>query len=152
MKEIKIHKVNRRDKYIRKNFRDGYSNYIRRKNLVHFRNKRDKFYYNNRGNDLYKYRKNHGGKITNEKLDDDLDNYFRDKGDENYKNFLDNDIDMYIKNGTTKENIKEKLTLPPKDDKKVNTIKIERINKKSDNDKNKEKEKHNLKISVSFKG
>ena len=105
--------------------------------------------YNNKVNN---YRKRHKEKLTNEKLDDDLNNYFKKEGDENYKNFLDNDIDMYLNKGNLDENIKEKIQLPPNDNKNVKTIKIEKLNKKEENKSEKDKEKHNIKISVTFKG
>ena len=150
MKErINHQNAKRGNKYHKINFRKSYSNNITRHSHIYHRNTRHKLYYNHRENN---YRKRYKEKLTNEKLDDDLDNYFKKEGNEAYKNFLDNDIDMYLNKGGLNENSIEKLQKPPTDNKNVKTIKIEKVSKKEENNSEKEKEKHNIKISVTFKG
>ena len=151
MKERKNSIIQRRNNFIKKNYRRGFLKNKMRKSNIYYRNNRIHFTYKNNGKFYYNnYRNRHKSKLTNEKLDDDLSNYFRQKGEDDYKNFLDNDIDMYLNKGNSNEKLEEKNKIPPKKDKKIKTIRIETTKKKEENES--EKDKHNIKISFALKG
>ena len=77
-------------------------------------------------------------KLTEENLNDDLDNYFERKGGDSLKERLDNDIDMYQNNARENEKIeKETIALPPKVEEKTEE-KVEE-NKQEENKKEPEK-------------
>ena len=45
-------------------------------------------------------------KLSQERLNDDLDKYFEKKGGESLKDYLDNDLELYHKNAKPKKNMK----------------------------------------------
>ena len=61
-------------------------------------------------------------KLSQEKLNDELDNYFTKKGGESLKDYLDNDLEMYQNNAKMNENLeKEKVELPKENEEKKET-------------------------------
>ena len=61
-------------------------------------------------------------KLSQEKLNDELDNYFTRKGGESLKDYLDNDLEMYQNNAKMNENLeKEKIELPKENEEKKET-------------------------------
>ena len=83
-------------------------------------------------------------KLSQEKLNDELDNYFQRKGGEALKEYLDNDLEQYKNNAKTNENLeKEKIEVPPKLEEKKEEQVVEKKpeeNKKEPDKKAEEKE------------
>ncbi len=83
-------------------------------------------------------------KLSQEKLNDELDNYFERKGGESLKDYLDNDLELYKNNAKMNENLeKEKIEVPPKIEEKKETQVVEQKteeNQKEQENKVEEKE------------
>ena len=83
-------------------------------------------------------------KLSQEKLNDELDNYFERKGGESLKDYLDNDLELYKNNAKMNENLeKEKIEVPPKIEEKKETPVVEQKteeNQKEQENKVEEKE------------
>ena len=98
--------------------RSGNYKFVRRGDS--FRDRRRNF--NSRRIKFSRNFKKRGGKLSQEKLNDELDNYFQRKGGESLKDYLDNDLEMYKNNAPMNENLKkETIALPPQttEEKKV---------------------------------
>ena len=77
-------------------------------------------------------------KLSQEKLNDDLDNYFQKKGGESLKDYLDNDLEMYKNNAKLNENLeKEKIEAP----KEVEEKKEEKVEEPKEEPKKEEENK-----------
>ena len=116
---------NRRDHRSRRQERSGNYKFVRRGGSNSYRDRRRNF--DNRRkqfNRPFKRRE----KLSQEKLNDDLDNYFERKGGESFKDHLDNELEIYKNNAKMNENLKkETIALPPQptEEKKVEEKNVE---------------------------
>ena len=101
---------NRRDHRDRRQERSGNYRFVRRGGSNSFRSNRRNF--DNRRKQFSKpYQKR--GKLSLEKLNEDLDNYYERKGGDSLKDHLDNELEVYKKNAKMNENLKkETISLP----------------------------------------
>ena len=82
--------------------------------------------------------------MSQEKLNDELDNYFEKKGGDSLKDYLDNDIDNYQKNAKMNDNLeKETITLPPKIEEKKEIVVEQKEEESKKEPEKKEEEKNN---------
>ena len=102
---------NRRDHRDRRQERSGNYKFVRRGGGGNsFRNKRRNF--DNRRRQ-FKRNVQKRGKLSLEKLNEDLDNYYERKGGDGLKDHLDNELEVYKKNAKMNENLKkETISLP----------------------------------------
>ena len=100
-------------------------------------------------------------KLSQEKLNDELDNYFTRKGGESLKDYLDNDLEMYQNNAKMNENLaKEKIELPKQNEEKKEAKveepkeepKKEEENKVEEKEQKQEKEVEEKKVEKKKKG
>ena len=131
---------NRRDRRTRRQERSGNYKFVRRGDS--FRDRRRNF--NSRRIKFSRNFKKRGGKLSQEKLNDELDNYFERKGGESLKDYLDNDLELYKNNAKMNENLeKEKIEVQPKIEEKKETQVVEQKveeNQKEQENKVEEKE------------
>ena len=134
----------------------GNQKFVRRGNNLHTRRKifndqRRKF------NNPHRRRE----KLSQEKLNDELDNYFTRKGGESLKDYLDNDLEMYQNNAKMNENLaKEKIELPKQNEEKKEAKveepkeepKKEEENKVEEKEQKQEKEVEEKKVEKKKKG
>ena len=131
---------NRRDHITRRQERSNYK-FIRKDGSNSYRDRRKNF--SNR-NKQFKRSFKRKEKLTEEKLNDDLDNYFERKGGEGFKDHLDNELEIYKNKAKLNENLKkENITLPQQqiEEKKIEEQKMEM--KVESEDKAKEDSKEN---------
>ena len=102
---------NRRDHRDRRQERSGYRFEKRGGSGNSFRSRRRNF--DNRRKQFSRpFQKR--GKLSLEKLNEDLDNYYERKGGDGLKDHLDNELELYKKNAKMNENLqKETISLPP---------------------------------------
>ena len=101
---------NRRDHRSRRQERSGNYKFVRRGENNYSRDRRRNF--NNRRQNFSRSFKRRG-KLTQETLNEELDNYFERKGGESLKDHLDNELEVYKNNAKINENIpKENISLP----------------------------------------
>ncbi len=84
-------------------------------------------------------------KLSQEKLNDELDNYFERKGGDSFKEYLDNDLEQYKNNAKMNPNLeKEKLEIPPKlEEKKDEQVVEQKVEESKKEQENKVEEKEN---------
>ena len=140
---------NRRDHRTKRQEKSGNYRFVRRGDN-NFHDRRRNFH--NRGKPFSRPFKRRG-KLTHEKLNDELDNYFEHKGGEGFKDYLDNDLETYKKNAKMNENLqKENISLPPQqtEEKKIDAPpaevkeekeKVEEVQKEAENKEEVEEEK-----------
>ena len=123
---------NRRDHRARRQERSGNYKFVRRGENNFSRDRRRNF--DNRRNNFSRSFKRRG-KLSREKLNEELDNYFERKGGESFKDHLDNELEVYKNNAKINENItKENISLPvqppqqKEEEKKVEEKKAEEKN------------------------
>ena len=108
--KIRNNGSNRRDHRDRRQERSGNYKFVKRGGGGSFKSRRRNFD-NRRKNFSRPFQKK--GKLSHEKLNDDLDNYFERKGGESLKDHLDNELELYKKNAKMNENLKkETISLP----------------------------------------
>ncbi len=116
---------NRRDHRDRRQERSGNYRFVRRGGSNSFRSNRRNF--DNRRKQFSKpYQKR--GKLSLEKLNEDLDNYYERKGGDSLKDHLDNELEVYKKNAKMNENLKKEeisLPVPPVEEKKSEETNVE---------------------------
>ena len=116
---------NRRDHRDRRQERSGNYRFVRRGGSNSFRSNRRNF--DNRRKQFSKpYQKR--GKLSLEKLNEDLDNYYERKGGDSLKDHLDNELEVYKKNAKMNENLKKEeisLPVPPVEEKKTEETNVE---------------------------
>ena len=101
---------NRRDHRARRQERSGNYKFVRRGENNFGRDRRRNF--DNRRNNFSRSFKRRG-KLSREKLNEELDNYFERKGGESLKDHLDNELEVYKNNAKINENTtKENISLP----------------------------------------
>ncbi len=122
---------NRRDHFSRRQQRNRSFKYVRRDENNFNRDRRKNFSRN--------FQKR--GKLTHEKLNDELDNYFDRKGGESLKAHLDNELEAYQNRGKMNENLKkENISLPPQNEEKKEENKMEAEEKPKEEPKEETKE------------
>ena len=123
--KIRNNGSNRRDHRSRRQERSGNYKFVRRDGSSSYRERRRNF--NNRRKQFNRpFRRKE--KLTQEKLNDDLDNYFERKGGEGFKDHLDNELEIYKNNAKMNENLKkESISLPQQqtEEKKVEEQNVE---------------------------
>ena len=101
---------NRRDHRARRQERSGNYKFVRRGENNFSRDRRRNFD-SRRKNFSRSFKR--GGKLSHEKLNEELDNYFERKGGDSLKDHLDNELEVYKNNAKINENItKENISLP----------------------------------------
>ena len=90
-------------------------------------------------------------KLSQEKLNDELDNYFERKGGDSLKEYLDNDLEQYKNNAKMNQNLeKEKLEIPPKleekKEEKVEEQKAEESKKEPENKVEEKEDKQEMEV------
>ena len=116
---------NRRDHRDRRQERSGNYRFVRRGGSNSFRSNRRNF--DNRRKQFSRpFQKR--GKLSLEKLNEDLDNYYERKGGDSLKDHLDNELEVYKKNAKMNENLKKEeisLPVPPVEEKKSEETNVE---------------------------